>query len=148
MLSLLRLGCIRPSVKDPGLDYQAWNCSGIGSAGDSLSAGRKISDIVLVQQGVTARNFGNAVSGPKAAAISTPGHFACGNLNFLTRRPSLGTYFALTKAQVVVCPKDLLLPVLTTDPELFAYTIRLLESCTLSDRVGFALMPSPPLIFA
>lgn len=95
--------------------------------------GRKVSDIVLVQQGVTARNFGNAVSGPKAAAISTPGHFACGNLNFLTRRPSLGTYFALTKAQVVVCPKDLLLPVLSTDPELFAYTIRLLESCTLSD---------------
>ena len=33
--------------------------------------GRKVSDIVLVQQGVTARNFGNAVSGPKAAAIST-----------------------------------------------------------------------------
>ena len=31
--------------------------------------GRKVSDIVLVQQGVTARNFGNAVSGPKAAAI-------------------------------------------------------------------------------
>ena len=60
--------------------------------------GRKVSDIVLVQQGVTARNFGNAVSGPKAAAISTPGHFACGNLNFLTRRPSLGTYFALTKS--------------------------------------------------
>ena len=81
--------------------------------------GRKVSDIVLVQQGVTARNFGNAVSGPKAAAISTPGHFACGNLNFLTRRPSLGTYFALTKAQVVICPKDLLLPVLSTDPELF-----------------------------
>ena len=78
--------------------------------------GRKVSDIVLVQQGVTARNFGNAVSGPKAAAISTPGHFACGNLNFLTRRPSLGTYFALTKAQVVICPKDLLLPVLSTDP--------------------------------
>lgn len=49
--------------------------------------GRKVSDIVLVQQGVTARNFGNAVSGPKAAAISTPGHFACGNLNFLTRVP-------------------------------------------------------------
>jgi CRP-like cAMP-binding protein len=107
--------------------------------------GRKISDIVLVQQGVTARNFGNAVSGPKAAAISTPGHFACGNLNFLTRRPSLGSYFALTKAQVVVCPKDLLLPVLTTDPELFAYTIRLLESCTLSDRVGFALMAFAPV---
>ena len=31
--------------------------------------GRKVSDIVLVQQGVTARNFGNAVSGPKAAAV-------------------------------------------------------------------------------
>ena len=44
----------------------------------------------------------------EAAAISTPGHFACGNLNFLTRRPSLGTYFALTKAQIVICPKDLL----------------------------------------
>ena len=51
---------------------------------------RKVSDIVLVQQGVTARNFGHAVSAPKAAAISTPGHFACGNLNFMTRRPSLG----------------------------------------------------------
>lgn len=76
--------------------------------------GRKISDIVLVQQGVTARSFGNAVSGPKAAAISTPGHFACGNLNFLTRRPSLGTYFALTKApsrrmsqgSFTACPYD------------------------------------------
>ena len=51
----------------------------------------------------------------------------------------------MTKAQVVVCPKDLLLPVLTTDPELFAYTIRLLESCTLSDRVGFALMAFAPV---
>ena len=38
-----------------------------------------------------------------------------------------------------------MLPVLSTDPELFAYTIRLLESCTLSDRVGFALMAFSPV---
>ena len=51
--------------------------------------GKRLRDLITklgTVQGVTARNFGNAVSGPKAAAISTPGHFACGNLNFLTRR--------------------------------------------------------------
>lgn len=38
-----------------------------------------------------------------------------------------------------------MLPVLSTDPELFAYTIRLLESCTLSDRIGFALIAFSPV---
>jgi len=82
VLSLLRLGCIRPSVKTPGLDYQAWNCSGLDRQ-EILSAGQKNFRYRLVQQGVTARNFGNAVSGPKRGpAISTPGHFACGTLIF------------------------------------------------------------------
>lgn len=105
----------------------------------------KIAGIVLVTAGVIARNFGIEGIGPKAAAISTPGHIGSGNLNFLTGRPACGSYFALTKAKVVFCPKDVLLPVLSSDKDLLMRMLKHLETCTLSDRMGFALMAFAPV---
>lgn len=105
-----------------------------------------VSELVLVEQGVVARNFGMASSKPHtSAAISTPGHLGSGNLNFFTRRPVFGQYFALTRAEVTCCAKDLLLSVLSTDPKLFSLLLKHLECCTLSDRVGFALVAFAPV---
>lgn len=107
---------------------------------------RSISHLALVTSGVTARNFGNPIVGTEnAAAISPPGHIAFGNLNFFTERPAFGHYFALTKAEVVVCNKELLLPALKADPELFVLLVRHFECCALSDRIGFAFMAFAPV---
>ncbi len=84
-----------------------------------ISLDRSISHLALVTSGVTARNFGNPIVGTEnAAAISPPGHIAFGNFELFTERPAFGHYFALTKAEVVVCNKELLLPALKADPEL------------------------------
>lgn len=104
---------------------------------------RRINHLAFVLQGVTARNFGTPKAGPetdKAAAISPPGHVAFGNLNFFTTRPAFGHYFALTKAEIVICEKPLLLPVLRAEPKLLELLLKHFESCTLSDRIGLAYM--------
>lgn len=111
-----------------------------------ISLDRSISHLAMVTSGVTARNFGNPTVGTEtAAAISPPGHVAFGNLNFFTERPAFGHYFALTKAEIVVCNKELLLPALKADPELFLLLIQHFESCALSDRLGFAYMAFAPV---
>lgn len=105
-----------------------------------------VSNIVLVEQGVIARNFGLTASKPHtSAAISTPGHIGSGNLNFFTHRPAFGQYFALTRAEITSCPAELLISVLSTDQELFGLMVRHLECCTLSDRLGFALVAFAPV---
>lgn len=45
----------------------------------------------------------------------------------------------------MVCNKELLLPVLKADPELFFLLGRHFESCALSDRIGFAYMAFAPV---
>ena len=103
------------------------------------STTRKIHHLAMVTQGVTARNFGSPTVTPKGAAISPVGHIALGNLNFFTGRAAIGHYFALTKAEVTVVDKELLLPILKTEPELFSLLLKHFECGTLSDRLGFSL---------
>lgn len=111
-----------------------------------ISLERSICHLALVTQGVTARVFGNPNVGTEgAAAISPPGHLAFGNLNFFTERPAFGHYFALTKAEIVVCSKELLLPALKSDPDLFSLLVQHCESCSLSDRIGFAYQAFEPV---
>lgn len=111
-----------------------------------ISLDRSINHLALVTQGVTARNFGNPIVGTEvAAAISPPGHLAFGNLNFFSERPAFGHYFALTKAEIIICNKEHLLPALKTQPELFLLLLRHFEGCSLSDRIGFAFMAFAPV---
>lgn len=97
-----------------------------------------IHSLVLVRRGITLRGAGSAsaVDMP-AAAYSTPGRLACGNLNFFTRLPCAGNYSAATDCSVVFCPQDTLSEILKNDPSLLAVVAKHFELCILSDRLGF-----------
>ena len=59
----------------------------------------RVDKLVLVKSGVTARNFGSACSVERpSVAFSVPGRLACGNLNFFSQRPCIGSYYALVQA--------------------------------------------------
>jgi hypothetical protein len=106
----------------------------------------RVSQVGLVISGVTARNFGNhSARCEKAAAVSIPGHIACGNLNFFTQRPAFGRYFTLTPAKVVMVPQNTLFGVLKTERALLDKFVRHMECCTLSDRIGLAAMAFIPV---
>ena len=53
----------------------------------------KVDRLVLVKSGITARCFGSvfALKRP-SVAFSVPGRLACGNLNFFSQRPCIGSY--------------------------------------------------------
>lgn len=104
-----------------------------------ISSHSKIHHLVMVTQGVTARNAGTPFVTSKGSAIAMVGHIAFGNLNFFTNRAAIGHYYALTKAELIVCDKEHLWPVLKAEPELFQLLIKQFEYCTLSDRLGFTL---------
>ncbi len=101
----------------------------------------RVDQFVLVTKGVTGRSIGNP-SGQASTAIaySTPNHIGAGNLNFMTGRPAIGRYFALTPAEIVYCPRDLLRSVIATDPDLVNLMNIQLELATLSDRLGFCCL--------
>lgn len=95
--------------------------------------------LILVRSGITARCVGQ-LSGPHSgasSAFSTPGRFACGNLNFFSRRPCAGAYFALTDAKVVSCSQKLLRSLCAQNADLMYRFLQQFEVCTLSDRYGF-----------
>ena len=97
-----------------------------------------VSSLVLVTRGVTGRSVGSPDGqSSEAIAVSTPGHIAAGNLNFFTRRPAFGRYFALTPCEIVSCPSDLLRRIIMQDVHLLGLAARQFEACTLSDRLGF-----------
>ncbi len=97
-----------------------------------------IEKLVLVKSGVTARCFGSfhAVRRP-AVAFSTPGRLACGNLNFFSKRPCIGSYFALVPSVVIGIPQSLLMSVCQKDPEMLMLVASEFELINLTDRMGF-----------
>lgn len=72
-----------------------------------------------------------------AIAISTPGHFACGNLNFFSSHPCIGRYYALVPSEIISVPQSLMKSLMRADPELAQLISIQLELCTLSDRMAF-----------
>ena len=56
----------------------------------------KVDQLVLVRSGITARIFGSLYNqSSPAMAFSVPGRLACGNLNFFSHRPCIGSYVAV-----------------------------------------------------
>ncbi len=78
-------------------------------AGEPLfSTNEKISSLVYVISGVTARCLANPEAQSKQAiALAPPGHFAAGNLNFFSHRHAIGRYYTLTPAKLIYCPRDI-----------------------------------------
>lgn len=98
----------------------------------------RVDKLVLVKSGVTARNFGSACSVERpSVAFSVPGRLACGNLNFFSQRPCIGSYYALVPSVVVSIPQSLLFKVCEQDPGMLLLCATEFELINLSDRLGF-----------
>ncbi len=97
-----------------------------------------VDKLVLVKSGVTARNFGSvyALRRP-SVAFSVPGRLACGNLNFFSHRPCIGSYYALVPSVVISIPQSLLFKVCEQDPKMLMLCATEFELINLSDRLGF-----------
>ncbi|MCF0253687.1 MAG: Crp/Fnr family transcriptional regulator [Duodenibacillus sp.] len=96
-----------------------------------------IDKVVLVLSGVIARQAGRK-DGP--IGISPAGRFACGHLNFFTRQPAIGSYWAITDSRAVIAGQDELRGLLRADAGLLMSFARQCELCTLSDRYGLATL--------
>lgn len=98
----------------------------------------RVDKLVLVKSGVTARNFGSACSVERpSVAFSVPGRLACGNLNFFSQRPCIGSYYALVPSIVISIPQSLLFKVCEQDPQMLLLCATEFELINLSDRLGF-----------
>lgn len=103
----------------------------------------KVDKLVLVKSGVTARCFGSVYGVQRPAiAFSIAGRLACGNLNFFSHRPCVGSYFALVPSVVVSIPQSLLFSLCEKDPEMLMIVAREFELINLSDRLGFGVHSS------
>ena len=114
------LSCIRPSVKTPGLDYQAWNCSGMDRQEILYPQGRKNFRYRSRSAGRDSPQLRQCSFRPESGCNLHSGSLRLRNLNFLTRRPSPRNLLRLDKGPSRHMSQGSFLPVLTTDPELFA----------------------------
>lgn len=100
----------------------------------------KVDKLVMVKSGITGRCFGS-IYGVKqpGMAFSIPGRLACGNLNFFTHRPCVGSYYALVPSVVISVPQSLLYSLCEKDPEMLMIVAQEFELINLSDRLGFGV---------
>lgn len=101
----------------------------------------KVDQLVLVRSGITARIFGSLYhqSSP-AMAFSVPGRLACGNLNFFSHRPCIGSYVAVVPSVVVTVPQSLVMSMCRSDTDFALLVASEFEKISLSDRLGFGLL--------
>ena len=73
-------------------------------------------------------------------AFSVPGRLACGNLNFFSHRPSIGSYVAVVPSVVVTVPQSLVMSMCRSDADFALLVASEFEKISLSDRLGFGLL--------
>lgn len=101
----------------------------------------KVDQLVLVRSGITARIFGSIYrQASPAMAFSVPGRLACGNLNFFSHRPCIGSYVAVVPSVVVCVPQSLVLRMCRSDADFALLVASEFEKIALSDRLGFGLL--------
>lgn len=101
----------------------------------------RVDQLVLVKSGITIRYFGSPyASKSHCFAFSAPGRLACGNLNFFTHRPCIGSYFAALPSTVVSVPQKLVDSVCKSDPEFMRLLVQEFEVINLTDRLGFGAL--------
>lgn len=113
--------------------------------GEKFFPTTQVTHFVAVTSGLTGR--GVAVlrdrSGAGAIALSTPGRFAAGNLNWVTRRPAIGRYCTLSQCTVRMIPHvEAEERILARDDanEFLRILYTQIELINLSDRMGFSVL--------
>lgn len=115
-------------------------------AGAGILADSMVTVFVVVLEGMTGR-VAATLEGQRsrAIALSAPRRFACGNLNFSTRRPAIGRYFSLTKSRLLYVRHGDVDDWLAGLPhEMVRSFFTQMELCILSDRLGFAALTLLP----
>mgnify|MGYP005958561863 CR=1 FL=1 len=98
----------------------------------------QVDHIAILTRGLTGRYFGSTSALPRRSmAISVPGRFACGNLNFFSHRPCIGRYYAIVPSELLVIKQSLLKGMCLRDPHLLNVISSQFELNNLSDRLGF-----------
>lgn len=118
-------------------------------AGQHLFVSPFITDFILITSGLSGRYLApNAAQAEGAGilAFSTPGRFACGNLNFFTRRPTIGQYAAVSDMEGLALSHAQMDEVLNEEPRLMRSLFAHLETTNLSDRLAFAVMTLLPAV--
>lgn len=102
----------------------------------------KVDKLVMVKSGITGRCFGS-IYGVKqpGMAFSIPGRLACGNLNFFSHRPCVGSYYALVPSVVISVPQSLLYSLCEKDPEMLMIVAREFELVNLSPELPVTCSP-------
>ncbi len=141
-------GCIYPSITHAlhprlrKLFERVGTCRWVEGGEAIVRYGEHVNAVMLVLSGITAREVGRGDG--NAIAISVPGRFACGNLNFFTAHPCIGSYFAIVRSCVAVIKQTLLQKLIAEDAELWQLLCINAELCNLSDRMTFLVLTQLP----
>lgn len=116
--------------------------------GEQLFSLPYITDFILITSGLSGRYLSPNASAQNDGilALSSSGRFACGNLNFMTRRPTIGRYVAISDLEGVAISHVAFDEILAQRPELFRPLAVHLETTNLSDRMAFGMMALLPAI--
>lgn len=110
--------------------------------GDSIIEGTVVKGMQMIVSGLSCRVAAtlDGQSGAGAMGLSTPHRVATGNLNFATRRPQIGQYFAVSKVTTVRISHargDEL--GFLKDPMMIRLWLSIQELINLSDRMGLTI---------
>lgn len=113
--------------------------------GEKFFPTTQVTHLLMVTSGLTGRMAAvdEGRKGASAMALSTAGRFAAGNLNWITRRPAIGRYFALSQCTVRMIPHvEAEERILARDDanEFLRILYTQIELTNLSDRMGFSVL--------
>ena len=117
--------------------------------GDWLYPHVQVRSFMYVESGITGRILASldGQSGAGAMALSPPGRYASGNLNWITGRPAIGRYQALSHVRVrEIRHSEALEYVHALDADQYLKMLAQAELINLSDRMGFAVLALLPAI--
>lgn len=109
----------------------------------------QVRSFMYVESGITGRILASldGQSGSGAMALSPPGRYASGNLNWITGRPAIGRYQALSHVRIrEIRHSEAFEYVRTLDAEQYLKMLAQAELINLSDRMGFAVLALLPAI--
>lgn len=117
--------------------------------GDWLYPHVQVRSFMYVESGITGRIVASldGQTGAGAMAMSPPGRYASGNLNWITGRPAIGRYQALSHVCIREIRHDDALRYLQgREAEQYLKMLAQAELINLSDRMGFAVLALLPAL--
>lgn len=111
---------------------------------EKLFPNTRVTHFMMVRQGITGRIAASPdAQASSAMALSSPGRLASGNLNWMTHRPAIGRYKALSHVEVKAISHidfEDLISLKGDSLDLLKMMLTQFELGNLSDRLGFSIL--------